>query len=424
MSNKIANDYIIVENLPNSIELGKTYAIAQSNPNSYTHNYFKYPCKFIPEIPRWAIRKYAIDDSKLIFDPFSGSGTTLLEGIIHNHSTFGTEIDDIAKLLIKVKTTPLNAEQIDTAKNLLQKILQRINNEDVIPNIAVINNIEHWFSEENINKLGKLRTLIESIDDIDIRDFYKVCFVSIIKKCSFADDVSPKPYVSSRVKKIPSEPIEEFYNIFSKYIASMIELSKLKLTKNARIIPGDALNVSLDVQVDLIITSPPYINAFDYGRTLRLENLWLGLLTEEELRDKKKRYVGTEKLKVDEEEANLEILNSSILLKQYFEKIVEKDKKRALIVKKFFEDMKSNLLEMKKILKSGGYYCIVIGNSTIRNVEIESWKIIRDIGIEVGFSVDTYFSYIIQNPYIRIPRSGRGGKISKDYVLVLKKEEI
>ena len=45
--------------LPIDIQEDATYSIEQPNPNSYTHGFFKYPCKFIPEIPRWAIAKYA-----------------------------------------------------------------------------------------------------------------------------------------------------------------------------------------------------------------------------------------------------------------------------------------------------------------------------------------------------------------------------
>ena len=57
MSKKM-NNHITVESLPKNIEVGGTYIIAQANPNTYSHSFFKYPCRFIPEIPRWAIQKY------------------------------------------------------------------------------------------------------------------------------------------------------------------------------------------------------------------------------------------------------------------------------------------------------------------------------------------------------------------------------
>ena len=111
-------------------------------------------------------------------------------------------------------------------------------------------------------------------------------------------------------------------------------------------------------------------------------------------------------------------------MENYYNQIVEQDEKRALIVKKFFEDMERNLCSVYSQMNVGGKYIIVIGNSTIRKVNIESWKVIEQIANEIGFSTVQYFNYIIQNPYIRIPRKGMGGRISKDYVLVLEKGAI
>lgn len=422
MSKKI-NNHIIVESLPKDIEFGGSYIIAQSNPNTYTHSFFKYPCRFIPEIPRWAIQKYLTGvQNGSVFDPFAGSGTTLLESVINDFEAYGTEIDNIAKLIIKVKTTPFTKDKLDEIANEFNRIITNIDTSQKPQRLPGINNLNHWFTEDAIVKLSGIKMNIDSIDDKDIRDFFKVCFVSIIKRVSNADDVSPKPYVSNKVIKNPPETIKEFSSTFTKYFEGIKELSNLGLTKKARIINGDALNFEFDGLYDLAVTSPPYINAFDYARTMRLENLWLDTMTENELREKKKDYVGTESIKVAEEEKNLEILEKSVILKSYYNQIFEKDKKRALIVKKFFEDMEGNLKNTYKYLKPGGHYMIVIGNSSIRKVEVESWKVIQQLSELVGFKTETYFNYLIQNPYIRIPRKNKGGKINVDHVLVLKKE--
>ena len=155
---------------------------------------------------------------------------------------------------------------------------------------------------------------------------------------------------------------------------------------------------------------------------MRLENLWVGTATEDSLRAKKKQYVGTEKVSVKELNKDMAIFDRSPLLKEVFAQILTKDSKRAYIVKKFFEDMDINLAKVYEALESGGHYIIVIGNSVIRSVNIESWKILNQIASYRHFKHVLDFSYIIQNPYIRIPRKGRGGKINEDYVLVLRKE--
>ena len=412
---------IEVESLPVDIQSGATYTIKQANPNSYTHGMFKYPCKFIPEIPRWGIKTYLSEKRGVIFDPFSGSGTTLLEANVNGLDAYGTEIDDIAKLIIKVKTTVLDSAQMELLDQCYSEIINIIGQDDVKLFIPAIANLEHWFSENTIKELGRMKAYIDSLKDEDVQDYFKLCMASIIKKVSNADDTSPKPYVSNKIIKVPPTVEKEFTSVFRRYKQMMQELIHVKKMGNTVIIQGDALEFSVPSGIDLAITSPPYINAFDYGRTMRLENLWLDTLTEEMLRKKKSRYVGTEKINTKEEKNELGILEKSDLLKEYYNQIAERDEKRALIVKKFFEDMENNLRCVYSQMNIGGKYVIVIGNSTIRKVNVESWRVIEEIANKMGFKTVQYFNYIIQNPYIRIPRKGMGGKINKDYVLVLEK---
>ena len=412
---------IETESLPKDIKTGTIYSIKQANPNSYTHGMFKYPCKFIPEIPRWGIQTYLEGSDKIVFDPFAGSGTTLLEANVNGYAAFGAEIDDIAKLIIKVKTTPLTKEQIQELDQHCDHILDVMKQETYECFRPEINNLEHWFSVDALNKLGRMKIYIEKIVDIQVKDFLKLCMVSIIKKVSNADDTSPKPYVSNKVIKIPPVVEKEFASTYRRYKQMMMEILTIPNLGKTRIVPGDALQFSLHEKIDLAVTSPPYINAFDYGRTMRLENLWMQTLTEESLREKKKLYVGTEKIDVKKEKKNLSILEKSSLLKEYYVEIAKVDEKRALVVKKFFEDMETNLQRVYDHMNPGAKYIIVIGNSTIRKIQVESWRVIGQIANYLGFTTVQYFNYIIQNPYIRIPRQGIGGKISKDYVLVLEK---
>ena len=412
---------IIVDSLPKEIVDGATYIIKQSNPNNYTHGMFKYPCKFIPEIPRWGIKKYSKNKSTVVFDPFSGSGTTLLEANINGLNAYGTEIDDVAKLIIKVKTTRLDNNQINELDKIFEEIISVIYREDTIAYKPLINNLEHWFQIDAINQLGKMKTYIDSINDSEIKDFFKLCMVSIVKRVSNADDASPKPYVSKKIIKNPPTVEKEFTSIFNRYKQMLLEINEIGEFGKTSLLKGNALDFEIQ-NIDLAITSPPYINAFDYGRTMRLENLWLATLTEECLRAKKSKYVGTEKIDIKKEKENLDILKKSELLNQYFNEIVEQDIKRAMIVKKFFEDMEKNLKLVYKYLSYGGKYIIVIGNSNIRKVNIESWKVLNDLATNIGFVRVKYFNYVIQNPYIRIPRKEKGGKINKDYVLVLERK--
>ncbi|MBQ4073069.1 modification methylase [bacterium] len=410
-----------VENLPTEVN-GKTFIINQSNPNKYTHSYFKYPCKFIPEIPKWAILNFS-KPGDIVFDPFAGSGTTLVESILNDRIGLGTEIDQVAKLLIKTKTTRLTTSELAETEQHFNNIIKCVNSDKSSLIIPKINNIDHWYNETNKIQLGKILHYIGNIEKSNIKNFFLTCFVSIVKKTSNADDVSPKPYVSTKIKKKVNLAIDEFSSTYKRYFKEICNFSKLDINQYVDIIDGDALSFSINKLIDLAVTSPPYINAFDYVRTMRLENLWLETSTEETLKETKKRYVGTESIKLQYELDNLSILACSDLLKDYFNQIIQKDKKRACIVKKFFEDMLTNLQRVYSSLKENSKYVIVIGNSTIRKVEIESWKVLKELAENIGFSYEGVFRYKIKNPYIRIPRKNRGGQVIYDYVLILNKEK-
>ena len=106
------------------------------------------------------------------------------------------------------------------------------------------------------------------------------------------------------------------------------------------IISNDARNIKTkkyDGKVDLAVTSPPYINAFDYVRSLRLENAWLGYYGDSTILKIKRKQIGTETVYSNEYS---EIENTGIKkLDDVVKKISKKDKKRAFVVQKFFFDM-------------------------------------------------------------------------------------
>lgn len=240
---------IEVEALPAEIITGAAYSIKQINPNSYTHGMFKYPCKFIPEIPRWGIHTFLADKGGIVFDPFSGSGTTLLEANVNGINAYGTEIDDIAKLIIKVKTTVLSSKQIAELDSEYFHILDVMLQEKADKFCPDIANLEHWFSESAINKLGRMKVYIDHLADTDIRDFFKLCMVSIIKRVSNADDTSPKPYVSGKIVKVPPAVEKEFASVFRRYKQMMVELSGVEEMGTTHMVEGDALNFSVPVEL-------------------------------------------------------------------------------------------------------------------------------------------------------------------------------
>lgn len=414
---------IVVNKLPIKTLEGATYIIDQQSPNYATHGFFKYPCKFIPEIPEWAIKKFSKNKDDIIFDPFAGSGTTLLSAKLMGFKSFGTEIDPIAKTVIQAKTANYTLADLELIKKDYIKLIEGYKKDHEYSFRPQINNLNHWFNEENLNYLAYLKMFIQKeITKENVKLFFEIVFLSIIKTVSNADDSSPKPYVSKKVLKTPPNAEMKFSQTYERYLKMLLEYVNVNNDCQSLIVDGDALNTKTELKANLAITSPPYINAFDYARTLRLENLWLEKQTEESILDSKKLYVGTEKIQLKSEKDKDDLVfQLSPQLKTVFEEIRVIDEKRAYIVKRFFEDMRQNLINVHNKLETNGHYVIVIGNSEIRKVLVQSWKIIKDIAVNEGYEYVENFSYKIQNPYIRIPRNGKGGEIKKDHILVLRK---
>lgn len=413
---------IVVEEIPQDPKFGATYSIESNNITAYTHGFFKYPCKFIPHIPRWAIRRYLHNNKEGLLDPFCGSGTSLVEGVLHKKTCYGLEIDPFSRLLTEVKTTTFTGKELAELQTTADTIKGRLKNQDRPIFKPEIPNIEKWFSKKAIKQLGRLKHEIDEATEENSkhRKFLYLVLASIIRRVSNAEGQSPKPYVSTRFKKDEVDAIEAFFNNYEKFLERIKEFSSNKNLGKSYIIGEDARSISRAIKgkIRLAVTSPPYINAFDYVRSLKLENLWLGVTDYDKLLQLRPRHVGTENISITEKDVPK---TEHDRLQTILKTIYKADKKRAWVVDKFFKDMKSNISEVYDVLKKGGCYTIVIGESKIRGVRVPTHQILADIAMKKGFVLDTIFSYEIKNRYLRFPREGRGGFIKKDWVVSLVK---
>lgn len=436
-----SQDYLIVkEFIPDKIEPGSILNIFTNNVTAYTHGFHKYPAKFIPHIPKWAINKYlSRQKSKTILDPFCGSGTTLVEGILAGHNVIGIDIDPLSCLIAKVKTTAVNISELNKVTDWLVKGIKKKKRGEFKPECETI---EHWFHKETINKLSIIRTLINQIperfsDNKSIKNIQYlliICFSSIIRSVSYADNESQKTYVSHTHIKTPEEPLSLFLSqldLFKKRIATFSENIKPKL--RSQIICSSStepLEVKLKGRnIDLAITSPPYIKAIDYIYNQMVELFWIGDLfniqTQSKQNEKKKEYIGTKHFhkKEFEEYTPFEITIGIKKLDNKIQKVFKTDKKNghkhAYITFKYFAGMENHFAEISKCLDKGGHYIMVVGDSSVSNIPFNTADFLTEIAERNGFRITNKWGYKIKNRYMRFDRNGRGGIIEIDWVLDL-----
>jgi DNA modification methylase len=394
----------------------------------------------IEHIPRWAIKSH-LDKEKngTVIDPFCGSGTTLVEGMLEGHNVVGIDIDPLSALISKVKTTSVDIFKLNEISRWLVKSIKRRKKGAFKPECETI---EHWFDKQTTDKLSLIRTLINEIPERfgrsnkikDIQDLLLVCFSSIIRRVSKADNESQKTYVSHTKVKEPEEPIDLFISkidFFKERIKEFSETVNPKLRNRILCSSNtDSLDVKLKGQkIDLVITSPPYIKAIDYIYNQMVELFWVGdifgLQTQTKQNKKKRHYIGTKHIhKI--EFAKYNPLNYSLGIKKLDYKIKEvftKDKKNghkhAYVTFKYFMEMEKHFKEVSKFLDKGLHYIIIVGNSTVSNVLFNTADFLVEISERNGFKLENRWGYKIKNRYMRFDRKGRGGIIEIDWVLDL-----
>ena len=187
-----------------------------------------------------------------------------------------------------------------------------------------------------------------------------------------------------------------------------------------KIIGKDARNIELkNNSVDLVITSPPYVNAIDYVRAHKLELYWLGLLNHETPLDLKKKFIGTE-IVSSKEYINM-VQTGLPELDDKIRQIYTKNKRLAYIVYKYFNDMIFHFTEINRILRPGGIYCIAIGGGAISKIPIPAHKYFIDILKDFDFTKEHSFLHVFQGMHLGIPRIENERLIKSEWVLTFKK---
>jgi len=362
--------------------------IPSSQTTHYTHGIHHYVAKFMPQYPLLFIRLLS-KPNDIVLDPMCGSGTTLIESVLNERNAYGIDIDPLARLISKVATTPLSEKKnnalrdwyTNIIKNPKKSILKKYHLEKV-PNHKI------WFRDDILQTIFYLKEEIDKIEDSESRDVAKVALSRIIKEVSNADPRDAMPEINHE------HPVNEQADVWQSYSNSLertlekiYEFSNRYRNKKirAKIIGNDGRKINLqDNQVDLIITSPPYAYAMDYGRIHKLSMFTVLELSGEELKELSKEYVGTDRVSVKEELQTISALNFA---KPFIEKLRLKDKRRALSLQKYLIDMYKITQECTRVLKKGGYFVYIIGNSTLAKEEFSSANALKMMGEQFGLVV-------------------------------------
>ncbi len=313
-------------------------------------------------------------EGELLLDPFVGSGVTAVESLIGARRFAGFDINPMAVLISKVRTTPIaNSRLTET----LAHITQRYERASASP--VEFHNIHYWFHDDVIQKLSNLREAIAAIEDDALRRFFEVAFSETVRRVSRTrynefkllrkKDDEEKVNVMKTFRDVSLKNIQmltDFYRDFPPKTRSL-------QVEERNVIGGIPVE---DGSVDLVVTSPPYGDSrttVAYGQFSRLSLRWLGL---EENVDR--TSLGSKARDISRD------LPSGVLY-DFVARIADKNEKRAREVFSFYFDLYRTVEIIARKVKSGGYVCFIVGNRRVKGIELPTDKISADFFESNGF---------------------------------------
>lgn len=450
----------------------------EDDTREYTHGIHSYPAMMVCPISRNIIKiMKGIMPISSLFDPFSGSGTVLVEGLLSGiPNVVGNDINPLALFLAKVKTTQLDISTLQSyANNLLdsiqnryeQYILQIDSVDDVLTNayeldltakhgwgdnaphylteyceknnvdinIPSFKNIGYWFKPRVILLLQIIKDEINKIEDKNMRNFAFVAFSESIRLVSNRRNGEFKMFRMPPVKvaKFVPDVINEFSTILQRNIEKMnafVEAcsdtgtnSKVTIFQNNATVLQDVPNES----IDLVVTSPPYGDSrttVAYGEYSRLSLQWLGIdnLSEKEIMGIDKSLMGGAKFR-----NGFEYTIPSQSLRESLFRIKDKDLERAGDVYSFYNDLKKSIKAVSEKTKIGGYHFWVVGNRTVKGELLKTDVIITEIadsyGLEHVYTIDRNIINKVM-PSLNSPTNESGVKaetMTNEHIVVLRK---
>lgn len=254
------------------IERGQDWNFHEESTKEHLHTLHPYPAKFIPQIPRKAIELYS-DKGDLIYDPFAGCGTTLLEASLLGRPSIGTDNNSVAILVSRAKLSKYSAANIEELIHFHQNFDSSIKSFKPLKRLIPDNkNFNYWFSEEVLLRLSSIkRMILEEPEPNQV--FLLAVFSSIIVRVSFQDSDTRYSRINKEVSK--SDVDKAFKNKLGEAIEQLRLMPKKKGASNVEKADARSVPFIKTGSVSLIVTSPPYLNAYDYHKYHRQRIHWI-----------------------------------------------------------------------------------------------------------------------------------------------------
>lgn len=352
-----------------------------------------FPARMAPQLAIAALRR--IPSESKVLDPMMGSGTVLRQATYLGHHAIGFDLDPLAVLMSKVWTTPVCEHSVD---KLLAEVIElaKCDARDIY--LSWIDDdketkafIDFWFAAPQQRDLRRLAYALFLIGRkkkpklLAAANLLRVALSRLIITkdvgASLARDVS-----HSRPHKVSSSSDFEVFPAFHRSVQYVLRILKDAPPNNkAKVKQGDARSLKWvrDGSVDLVLTSPPYLNAIDYMRGHRLALVWLGYSLSE-LRSIRSSSIGAER--APDAEISEELLSS---IGSSMGDIDRLPSRYTGMINRYIGDSYYMMSEIFRVLHQEGKAVLVVGNSCLNGVFINNSNAVVKAAYEVGLKLTT-----------------------------------
>lgn len=390
-----------------------------------------FPARMAPEVALQVLS--GAEKSLRVLDPMMGSGTVVALARLKGHKAVGVDIDPLAVLISEAWTSTADA---DKARKSARQVLARaralfasLPQRDAYPTGLDAESrqfVRYWFDGHSRRQLTALSKAIRSVRNHATRKILLCAFSRLIitkqAGASLAKDLShSRPHKC--FKYAPCKPFRKFLAAVDRVAENCVQKSDRRRGPAPDLHLGDARALPIkDASIDLVLTSPPYLNAIDYMRCSKFSLVWMDYGIPE-LRSIRSVSVGTASSSSFSfrDAATLEIIRRLELRPR----LNQKDEGT---LAHYIADMQESMAEAARVLVPGGRAVYVVGENMIRGSYVRNSRIITVLAERCGLALQTRRTRVLPaNRRYLPPPSGRrrsaplDGRMRREVVLTFEK---
>ncbi len=337
------------------------------------------------------------EQSRRIFDPFCGTGTTALSATYHGHEGVTTDINPFLVWFAQTKTAQYSAKDIAAAQDACAAALDTVQRKAIEPFAAPpLHNIERWWSPKSLDFLCLLRAAISAVTEerTAARNLLMVAFCrSLIALSNAAFNHQSMSFKDDAQLALDFDP--DMAGMFAEDLRFVLHGAAENPVGKATVLLGDSRHPATAVKeaCDLVITSPPYANRMSYIRELRPYMYWLGFLQDGRNAGELDWTViggtwgiATSRL-IEWQRADGHF--KSERLSTALDQIAHADNKSGIVlanyVAKYFDDMWAHFQGMPSVLAPQAEIHYIVGNSTFYSVVVATELLYAEMLTALGF---------------------------------------